>query len=32
MGVVVTYDALSGNISEVTQRAKDLSSKVTVNL
>ncbi|MBT8263560.1 MAG: formate-dependent phosphoribosylglycinamide formyltransferase [Bacteroidia bacterium] len=32
MGVVVTYDALSADISEVIQRAKDLSSKVTVNL
>jgi len=32
MGVVVTYDGLSADISEVIKRAKDLSSKVTVNL
>ncbi len=32
MGVVVTYDNLSANISEVIQRAKDLSEMVKVNL
>jgi phosphoribosylglycinamide formyltransferase 2 len=32
MGVVVTYDDLSADISKVTQRAKDLSDKVKVNL
>lgn len=32
MGVVVTYDSLDGNITEVTQRAKDLAAKVEVKL
>lgn len=32
MGVVVTYDTLSGDIKEVTERAKELAKKVTVNL
>lgn len=32
MGVVVTYDTLQGDISEVTQRAKDLAAKVEVKL
>lgn len=31
MGVVVTYDELQGDIKEVTKRAKDLASKVTVH-
>ncbi|AWH73069.1 phosphoribosylglycinamide formyltransferase 2 [Dokdonia sp. Dokd-P16] len=30
MGVVVTYDKLNGNITNVTERAKELASKVTV--
>ncbi|TVZ23932.1 formate-dependent phosphoribosylglycinamide formyltransferase [Dokdonia sp. Hel_I_63] len=30
MGVVVTYDQLNGNITNVTERAKELASKVTV--
>lgn len=30
MGVVVTYDELQGDIKEVTKRAKELASKVTV--
>jgi len=30
MGVVLTYDALSGNISEVTEKAKKLASEVKV--
>ncbi|MEZ4858650.1 MAG: formate-dependent phosphoribosylglycinamide formyltransferase [Flavobacteriaceae bacterium] len=32
MGVVVTYDALSANVSEVKERAKELAKKVKVNL
>jgi len=32
MGVVVTYDTLSGDIKEVTERAKELAKKVTVKL
>lgn len=32
MGVVVTYDALDGDVAEVTQRAKDLAAKVEVKL
>jgi phosphoribosylglycinamide formyltransferase 2 len=32
MGVVVTYDDLSGSIEDVVKRAKDLSSKVEVRL
>ncbi|WP_298328813.1 formate-dependent phosphoribosylglycinamide formyltransferase [uncultured Dokdonia sp.] len=31
MGVVVTYDELSGDIKNVTKRAKELAAKVTVN-
>lgn len=30
MGVVVTYDGLDGDIKEVTERAKQLASKITV--
>ena len=30
MGVVVAYDDLDGNVKEVTQRAKDIASKVRV--
>ncbi len=32
MGVVVTYDSLDGDVSEVTQRAKELAAKVEVKL
>ncbi|QNJ96901.1 formate-dependent phosphoribosylglycinamide formyltransferase [Constantimarinum furrinae] len=32
MGVVVTYDSLDGNVSEVTHRAKQLASKISVRL
>lgn len=32
MGVVVTYDSVDGDVKKVTQRAKDLAKKVTVNL
>jgi phosphoribosylglycinamide formyltransferase 2 len=32
MGVIVTYDSLDGDISEVTQRAKELANKVKVIL
>ncbi len=32
MGVVVTYDHLGGDISEVTQRAKELADKIEVHL
>lgn len=31
MGVVVTYDTLDSNIGAVTQRAKELASKITVS-
>ncbi|WP_339848203.1 formate-dependent phosphoribosylglycinamide formyltransferase [uncultured Dokdonia sp.] len=31
MGVVVTYDELNGDIKKVTERAKELAAKVTVN-
>ncbi len=30
MGVVLTHDDLNGNIEEVTQKAKDLASKITI--
>ncbi len=30
MGVVLTHDNLEGNIEEVTQKAKDLASKITI--
>ncbi len=32
MGVVVTYDSLGGDVSKVTQRAKELAAKVEVKL
>jgi phosphoribosylglycinamide formyltransferase 2 len=30
MGVVLTYDNLSGNISEVTEKAKRLASQIKI--